>query len=138
MSGKATHVRTSLALLLGVLVLAGCGGGGPSIDKATAVKLAREADAVAAAGNACAALPHAHALQRQAIASINTGRIPAVYQEPLQARVNEIAATLELRCLPTPTAPTAASTVPPPAVVVPQGKGGGKGHDKHHGDGGGD
>jgi hypothetical protein len=83
--------------------LAGCGGGSPSIDSAVADKLANQADAIAqkaAAGDPCAARNHARILQRQTIAAINAGTIPASYQETLQARVNEIDAALEPRCLP--------------------------------------
>jgi hypothetical protein len=135
MLGKSKHVRLSLVLLLGVLgvlALAGCGGG-PAIDRAVATELARQADAVASARNACAARTQARTLQRQAIAAINAGRIPAAYQETLQARVNELAASFELRCLPTPAPATTPSASPPVVVITPS-----RGHDNQHGDGGGD
>jgi hypothetical protein len=104
-------------LLLCALALAGCGGrGGPAIDRDVATKLARQADAIASAQDGCARRTHARILQRQTIAAINAGRIPAAYQEALQARVNELAAELELSCLPTP---AAQSEAPPPAVVQP-------------------
>jgi hypothetical protein len=111
-------VRHSPALLLGVLALSACGDrGGPAIDAPLAAKLARQADAVATARQPCAARDHARTLQRQTIAAINAGRIPADYLEPLQARVNEIASELELRCLPTP--PRATVVPEPPASTRP-------------------
>jgi hypothetical protein len=143
-SGNRFRVRSSLALLLGVLVLAGCGdSGGPPIDRAVAVKLARQADAIATAGNACAALTHARILQRQTIAAINAGKIPAAYLETIQSRVNELAGTLELRCLPTPPPVSTASTAPPVAAPVPtrsrgRGYGFGRSRSRGHGDEGGD
>jgi hypothetical protein len=138
-------VRPSLALVLGVLVLGGCGGsGGPAIEHDLAVELANQADAIASASGPCAARTHARILQRQTIAAVNAGRIPAAYQETLTSRVNEIVATLQLRCLPTPSPAAAASTAPlPPQVVAvhPPGKHGeskshghGKGHGKDKGD----
>jgi hypothetical protein len=137
-------MRPFAVLLLCLLALAGCGGdGGPPIEKTVATRLANQADAVAKAGNACSARTHARILQHQTIAAINAGSIPPAYQETLQSRVNEIASSLELRCLPTPAPASAESTQPPPAPVATptapgrsgehgaKGKGHGKGHGKH-------
>ncbi len=117
----------SVILLACVLALAGCGSsGGPPIDATLATKLANQADAIAAKRDPCAARTHARILQRQLIDAINAGRIPAAYLEPLQSRVNEIAAAYELRCLPTPSTESAA----PPAVSVSPAAGG---YEKKHG-----
>lgn len=101
-------MRLSASLLLGVLALAACGGdgGGPPIDRAVATRLARAADAVAAAGDPCTARDRAVALQTRTIAAINAGRIPDAYLEPLLGRVNEIVGELQVRCLPQPAPPT--------------------------------
>jgi cell division septation protein DedD len=120
-------LAVALLCLLGLAALAGCGGRSSAIDSAVADRLAGQADAIAqkaAAGDVCAARGHARILQRQTIAAINAGRIPAEYQETLQTRVTEIAAALEPRCLPSlspaprgaelPPAPNAGSTVKPP------------------------
>jgi hypothetical protein len=133
-------MRPCAVLLLCLLALAGCGDeGGPPIEKTVATRLANQADAIARAGNACSGRTHARILQRQTIAAINAGTIPPAYQETLQSRVNEIAASLELRCLPTPAPASAESTQPPPAPApVPRNSRGDehrakKGHDKGHG-----
>jgi hypothetical protein len=133
-------MRSFLVLLVGVLVLAGCGdSGGPPVEKTLATKLANQADAIAKAGDACSARTHARILQRQTIAAINAGAIPPAYQETLQSRVNEIAGAYELRCLPTPAPASVPSTEPPPAPVSvarsPSARSHGRGHAKpsHHG-----
>jgi hypothetical protein len=125
-------MRTPPLLLLTVLALAACGSsGGPAIDGTVATKLARQADAVAAAGNPCTARNRARTLQAETIAAINAGRIPTAYLEPLQGRVNEIVSELELRCLPTP-APSSTAPPPAPVVVLPSEQ---KSHDRHGHDG---
>ncbi|MGZ4389857.1 MAG: hypothetical protein ACXVZL_10795 [Gaiellaceae bacterium] len=129
-------MRRIPVLLVGVAVLAGCGGGGrPAIAPAVAQRLAKQADAVAAgasAGNACAAARSAAALQTATIQAINAHQIPERYQETLQTRANELVAELRPECLP---AVTAAPTAPAP-VVTPTGRGHGHGPDrKHHGHG---
>jgi hypothetical protein len=131
-------MRLGLLLVLCALALAGGGGrSGPAIDREVATKLANQADAIAAAKDPCAARTHARILQRQTIAATNAGRVPAVFQEPLLGRVNELVSELELRCLPVPAA-SSPEPEPPPAPVArgprhepphhekPK-------HDKHHG-----
>jgi hypothetical protein len=133
-------VRILLLILACAVVLAGCGGSsGPRIDRAVATKLARQADAIAASHDRCTARTHARILQRQTIAAINAGRIPAAYQETLQARVNEIAAGLALGCLTAPapgaTTTVAVATTPAPVVVVPAPQVRGPGPGRAHGHG---
>ena len=129
-------MRISVTLLLGVLALAACGGdaGGPSIDRPVAAKLARAADAVASAPEPCSARDRAVILQRRTIAAINAGHIPDAYLEPMQARVNEIARELQVRCLPQPSpqAQRAAVTPVPREHSAPKGKKHrGRGRGKH-------
>jgi hypothetical protein len=122
-------MRLGLLLALCTLALAGCGGrSGPSIDADLAAKLANQADAVASASDPCSARTHARILQRQTIAATNAGRIPAVFQEPLLGRVNELVSELELRCLPVPAASTPAPE--PPPTPVASGPRRGHGHDR--------
>jgi hypothetical protein len=132
-------MRRLLLLPLALLALAGCGdSGGPPVEQTLATKLANQADAIAKAGDACAARTHARILQRQTIAAINAGTIPPAYQETLQSRVNEIAGAYELRCLPTPAPASAESTqpaaAPAPVAVAPvtRSRGHGHGRAKHH------
>lgn len=126
--------RTKLAAsLAGALVLAGCGSGGeeraappPQLPRPIAAALAQTSDTVAdalAAGDACLALTHAQDLQQQTIAAINAGRVPSPLQEPLQARVNDLAG--RIRCV-----------QPPEGDEDDKGRGQGKGKDKkRHGEG---
>lgn len=108
--------------LAAALCLAGCGSDesdvapAPTIPRPLAVALADRSAAVARSldtGDECGALTLAQDLQQQTIAAINAGRVPAVFQEPLQDRVNDLAA--RIRCEP-----------PTPVVEEP-----GKGKDKH-------
>jgi hypothetical protein len=119
-------VRLAPPLLLALVLLAACGGSRGPLDADLGEKLARQADAVAAAGDPCAARTHARILQRQAIAATNAGRIPAEVQEVLLSRANELVDELELRCLPTP----AKAAAPPPTPQPSFGPGNGKGKDK--------
>jgi hypothetical protein len=113
---------------------AGCGGGA-AIDPALADKLANQADAIAqkaVAGDTCAARSHARILQRQTIAAINAGKIPADLQETLQARVNEIDDALEPRCLPSLSPAPRVSVQPAPSAEdEPRRPEKPKGHEKH-------
>jgi hypothetical protein len=116
-------IRPVLAVAV-ALCVGGCGGGGaersnppPQLPRALAVRLAAESDAVAdalAAGDSCRASALAAQLQREAIAGINGGRVPAALQEPLSGSVNELVARVQC--------------IPPPEE---QGKGKHKGHAKH-------
>jgi hypothetical protein len=82
------------------LCLAGCGGGGerhaapqPKLPARVASELAQRSDAVAAAllaGDSCRALDEARALQQDTIAAVNDRRVPAPFQEPLLASVNDL------------------------------------------------
>lgn len=91
--------------LLIVLALAGCGGGGgggdddatattrPTLAAATADRLVARSDTIAlklAAGDECGAAHEADALAADAIAAVNAGEIPGVYQEELVARTQEL------------------------------------------------
>ena len=82
------------------------------------------------AGDQCRALAEAERLQQETIAAINARRVPAPFQEPLTARVNELVERVDC--------------VPPPPVDEEEddegrgegnGKGKGKGKGKKKGDG---
>jgi hypothetical protein len=96
------------------LLASACGGArphatGPRVPHALAYRLADESDAVAAAldrGDSCAAHTAAGRLRTDLTASI--ARVPALLQEPLSNRVNELAAALPA-CTPPAPAPAPAS-----------------------------
>lgn len=111
------HVRTGLSrgtlpgmarvalwpILLCALVLAGCGGGDeqaapePEIPSGLAQDLAGQADAIAAAyqaGDVCGAAQQADDLNQAVIDAINGGKIPAQFQETLQATANKLVDTI--------------------------------------------
>lgn len=123
-----TRRRDLGAALAAALCLAGCGSGAerhaapqPRLHRQLATAFAERSDGVAEAlraGDTCKALRLAQDLQRQTIAAINTGRVPAAFQEPLQDRVNDLAG--RIRCAP-----------PPPSAEHGKGKGEGKGKKKH-------
>jgi hypothetical protein len=90
------------------LCLAGCGGGEqrraapqPKLPVPVASELAQRSEAVAAAlqaGDSCQALDEARALQQDTIAAINERRVPAPFQEPLLASVNDLLS--RIACVP--------------------------------------
>ena len=85
-----------------LVALAGCGGGGtdeatppprPTLAKATADRLVARSDTIAlklAAGDTCGAAQEADALNGDAIAAVNDGKIPGAFQEELLARTQEL------------------------------------------------
>lgn len=121
-----TRRRDLGAALAAALCLAGCGSDAernaapqPRLHRQLATALAERSDGVAQAlrgGDNCQALRLAQDLQRQTIAAINAGRVPAALQEPLQDRVNDLAGRIQC--------------APPPAEHG-KGKGEGKGKKKH-------
>ena len=83
-----------------MLLAAGCGGE-PSLADELATTLAAHADSAAAhldRGEFCAARADATALQRQTIAAINEGAVPAELQEELLGSVNALAEAVS--CMP--------------------------------------
>ena len=81
--------RRWLIVSLTACSLAGCGHAKraaprPHLPRPLAQRLAREADAVHTRGGA-------RRLQRDVIAAINAGRVPAALQEELQSRANAVA-----------------------------------------------
>ena len=85
-----------LALLLAVLVGAGCGGGakqasGPQLPRALARQWAQRAEAIAAA-DPCIAHRRATALRTDVILAVNERKIPQSLLEPLTSKVNALAA----------------------------------------------
>lgn len=110
---------------------AGCGGGaGPERDTAPRIpaplasELAAASDDVAArleAGDGCGARERADALHARVVAAVNTGRVPARYQEELGAATAALAARIEC--------------VPPRVDEDEEGHGHGKGRAKGRGKG---
>ena len=101
--------HSALLLLLLAAAAAGCGGSEPvpppSLPAALAADLAARSDAVAQrleAGDGCGARAEADALQADAIAAVNAGRVPARYQEELVSSVAVLVASVE--CVPPPVA----------------------------------
>jgi hypothetical protein len=133
-----TRPRNAGAVLAAALCLAGCGGGNeqraapqPKLQPRVARALAAQSDRVAHAldaGDDCTALTLARQLQQQTIDAINRRSVPAVFQEPLQDRVNDIAA--RIRCVP----PAVDDEGPPAAKDHGKHKDEdkGKGKKKHH------
>jgi hypothetical protein len=96
-----------LATLAVVLALAGCGSGDeraappPRLPAPLASELASRSDAVVrllAQNDGCGALAAAKALRRDAIAALNTGRIPTPLQEPLVGAANDL--VIRIQCVP--------------------------------------
>jgi hypothetical protein len=85
-----------LALLLMVLVGAGCGGAakqtaGPHLPRPLAQQWAQRAEAIAAA-DPCTAHRRASALRTDVILAVNKRKIPQSLLEPLTSKVNALAA----------------------------------------------
>jgi hypothetical protein len=129
-------MRRGCVLVVGALLLAGCGGGSdnaapppPRIPAPLASSLAARSDAVAerlAANDGCGALDAAKQLQQEAIAAVNARRVPSRFQEPLLGAANDL--VLRVHCAPPPP--------PAPPAEDNQGEHGngkekGKGHGKH-------
>jgi hypothetical protein len=98
------------AALAAALCLAGCGSGShqraapqPKLPRLVAAPLAARSDQVAqalAAGDSCGASSLARQLQQDTIAAINSGRVPAPFQEQLGSTVGDLVARIE--CAPAP------------------------------------
>ena len=85
-----------LALLLVVLIGAGCGGAAkraatPHLPRVLAQQWAQRADAIAAA-DPCTAHRRAAALRTDVILAVNKHKIPQSLLEPLTSKVNGLAA----------------------------------------------
>jgi hypothetical protein len=91
-----------------VVLIAGCGGSSarpkpppaPRIPSAVARQLAADADAIAAS-TGCSMHDAAQKLLRDVIASVNDGRIPRRYQEPITSAANSLATRVPA-CVPRP------------------------------------
>jgi hypothetical protein len=96
------------ATLAAVLCLAGCGSGSerraapqPRLPQPVAAALALRSDEVARAliaGDPCRAGSLAQQFQRETIAAINAGRIPAAFQEQLGSTVADLVSRIQ--CVP--------------------------------------
>jgi hypothetical protein len=105
-----TRSREAGAAVAAALLLAGCGSGGeraapppPRLPAALAAHLASRGDEVARLlrqNDGCGALAAAKTLQREAIAAVNTRRVPARLQEHLVGATNDL--VFRIHCAPTP------------------------------------
>jgi hypothetical protein len=91
------RLALSLAAALCAVLLAGCGGDepapGPTLPEGLAADLATQSDSIAetlASGNVCSAAQQADVLLDDVVAAIQTGRVPAAFQESLTATANEL------------------------------------------------
>jgi hypothetical protein len=118
-----TRPREVGAVLGAALLVGGCGSGNdaaplpPRLPAALASRLAARSDTVRRLlrrSDGCGALAAARQLQRDAIAAVNSRRVPTRFQEPLIGAANDL--VLRLHCAPSP---------PPPARAA--------GHEKRHG-----
>jgi hypothetical protein len=134
-------VRHAAVLAVCAIALAGCGSGErraspppPRLPAGLAASLASRSDEVARLldrNDGCGALAAAKALQQQAIAAINTGRVPPRLQEPLGAAANDL--VFRIHCAPRPApAPVGGHNQKQPGHGKEKGhgKGDGKGHGK--------
>ncbi|HEX9142317.1 MAG TPA: hypothetical protein VF833_08805, partial [Gaiellaceae bacterium] len=97
-----------IAALAAALCLGGCGSGPtpraappPKLPAVVAASLAARSDEVAQAlseGNDCRASSLAQQLQRETLASINAGRVPAPFQEHLASAATDLVS--RIRCIP--------------------------------------
>jgi hypothetical protein len=110
-----------------VLLVAGCGSAQttkprqPTLPRALAQSLRRQADSVAAAlaaGDGCLAQQRAVALQTSVIRAVNARRLQPRFQETLVGSVNDLVS--RIRCVPPPVQPAAAPVHGPPK------------HEEHH------
>lgn len=126
--GCRTLSRAAWLTACSAVLLAGCGGGGPALDRRDAASLIALAHRVPGEG-ACAQSRDIRVLRQRAIALVNAGRVPAELQEPLMSGVSALAEQMPI-CLPT----VPASTPSPPSSPSPHARG--KGQEKHgHGHG---
>ncbi len=127
------------ALLVGVLMLAGCGGGGgDAIATSAGQKLLEQSDLVAAKlaqGDDCAARKAASALQRSSEAAIANSQIPAPLVRELRQRTARLASSITCVPPPPPARPQVSNPSANPGRGYGHGRGGGKGHGKGHGKG---
>jgi hypothetical protein len=107
-------------LVVGVLVLAGCGGAHqaqprrPHLPRALATTWRAQANSIAAAlaaRDGCTAQAHAIALRMSVIDAVNTGRVSPRFQETLLAAVNDLPD--RIGCTPPAPTPTPAPTPAP-------------------------
>ena len=110
MQRRKTRTRRPevIAAFAAAVCLAGCGSGPtpraappPKLPAAVAASLAARSDEVAqalAAGDACRAASLAQQLQRETLASINAGRVPAPFQEHLASAATDLVS--RIRCIP--------------------------------------
>lgn len=125
--------RAALAASI-ALVAAGCGGGResappPRLPAALAEDLAARSDHVAellAAGDRCGARATADLLSASVVEAINSGRVPAPFQEELGSAAAALAA--RITCVPPTPAPVAPSGDEDGANGNGHGKGRGKGN----------
>ena len=114
MQRRKTRTRRPelIAAFAAAVCLAGCGSGPtpraappPKLPAVVAASLAARSDEVAQAlaeGNDCRASSLAQQLQQETLASINTRRVPAPFQEHLASAANDLVS--RIRCIP-PTQP---------------------------------
>lgn len=110
MQRRKTRTRRPelIAALAAAVCLAGCGSGPtqraappPKLPAPVAASLAARSDEVAralAAGDDCRASSLAQQLQQETLASINTGHVPAPFQEHLASAANDLVS--RIRCVP--------------------------------------
>jgi hypothetical protein len=125
--------RTVAVLAVLCALAAGCGGTDPHLARADVAPLIALANKIAAEGP-CAQRRDLVAVRARAISLVNRKLVPADFQEPLLAGVNDLADRVVV-CVPpvttTPPAPAAGDGDAPPE------HGKAKGHGKHkHGENG--